>query len=158
MAGVAVVGRASDGVTGAVSYPGGGGWAQARRSSGLAFQGRNRSSAFPGNCTSRPSSAYTSTGSGHGHTMTTGDHRPRSLLAPGSQTRRGGISHIQQGTAKSCPATGRRQQRDRQRAKPDTRSRWSSNQAANIPPAVCPLWEPPAFFLVTTGPRIVRSA
>jgi len=48
MAGVAVVvGRAGDGVTGAGSYPVGGGWAQARRSSGLAFQGRNRSSAFP---------------------------------------------------------------------------------------------------------------
>ena len=30
-----------------VSYPGGGGCAQVRRSSGLAFQGRNRSSAFP---------------------------------------------------------------------------------------------------------------
>ena len=24
--------------------------------------------------------------------------------------------------------------------------------------AVSPLWEPPAFFLVTTGPRIARSA
>jgi hypothetical protein len=29
------------------SYPVGGGWAQTRRSSGLAVQGRNRSSAFP---------------------------------------------------------------------------------------------------------------
>ena len=25
-------------------------------------------------------------------------------------------------------------------------------------PAVFPLWDPPAFFLVTTGPRIARSA
>ena len=25
-------------------------------------------------------------------------------------------------------------------------------------PAVCPLWDPPAFFLVTTGPRSWRSA
>ena len=25
-------------------------------------------------------------------------------------------------------------------------------------PAVLPLWDPPAFFLVTTGPRMARSA
>ena len=48
MAGVAVFGgRAGDGVLRVRVLSGGGGCAQARRSSGLAFQGRNRSSAFP---------------------------------------------------------------------------------------------------------------
>src|SRR5260370_16765375 len=48
LAGVAVLGgHAGDGVTDAGSYPGGGGSAHVWRSSGLAFQGRNRSSAGP---------------------------------------------------------------------------------------------------------------
>ncbi len=46
--GVAVCGgHAGGGITGEGFYPSGGGCAQVRRSSGLAFQGRNRSSAGP---------------------------------------------------------------------------------------------------------------
>ena len=47
-AGAAACGHdAGDGVISRGFYPDGGGWAQVRRSSGLAVQGRNRSSAFP---------------------------------------------------------------------------------------------------------------
>jgi hypothetical protein len=48
MAGVTLLGgRAGGGVFVRDFYPGGGGWVQLRRSSGLAFQGRKRSSACP---------------------------------------------------------------------------------------------------------------
>jgi hypothetical protein len=47
MADVAVAGHAGGGVISRGFYPGGGGCAQAWRSSGLAVHGRNRSSAGP---------------------------------------------------------------------------------------------------------------
>jgi ABC-type dipeptide/oligopeptide/nickel transport system ATPase component len=47
-----------------------------------------------GTFTARPSIAYTSTASGHGHTMDMANHRLRSLLATGAKPERRGISYI----------------------------------------------------------------
>ena len=48
-----------------------------------------------GTSTFRPAATYASTGSGHGHTMATGDTASGSLPAIGVKTRRGRIPHVQ---------------------------------------------------------------
>jgi len=47
-----------------------------------------------GNSTSRPAAAYTPAGSGHGHTMDTGDTPPRIPPRHRDQTMRGGLPHV----------------------------------------------------------------
>ena len=82
----------------------------------------------------RPAATYASTGSGHGHTMATGDTAsdpsPRSWP---NEARRDPSRST--GTAKSWPAQQAARQQHRQRARPDTRPRCSDSQAVNTSPA-----------------------
>src|ERR1019366_3432902 len=92
-------------------YPSGGGSAQVRRSSGLAFQGRNRPSAWP-------ASGFPP-------------------LRPHASEE--GVTHVRT-------------------LRPAIRAVAVTVQMTAAFRAVSPFGDPPAFFLVTTGPRIGRSA